>query len=145
MKLRWTTLAVIAIVFSSAAILAQQDAERELKRKQFWMQKKLDYSQKILSGLATEDFKAIHENATAMGKLNILERFFHAKTKEYQTQLKIFGYANQELVRLADEKNIDGAALAYMQLTMSCVNCHKLLRKPENAAQPAGSDESAGK
>jgi hypothetical protein len=41
-----------------------------------------------------------------------------------------------EFQRLADEmdhkakdKNIDGATLAYLRLTMNCVNCHKYVRQ----------------
>jgi hypothetical protein len=40
-----------------------------------------------------------------------------------------------EFQRLCDElaeksraKNIDGATLAYLRLTMNCVNCHKYVR-----------------
>jgi hypothetical protein len=32
------------------------------------------------------------------------------------------------LIRQADKENLDGAALAYVQLTLSCVNCHKVVR-----------------
>jgi hypothetical protein len=47
----------------------------------------------------------------------------------YQTQLQVFRFASNELVRLAEEKNLDGASLAYTQMTISCVNCHKFLRQ----------------
>jgi hypothetical protein len=31
--------------------------------------------------------------------------------------------------RKAKDKNIDGATLAYLRLTMNCVNCHKYVRQ----------------
>ena len=43
-------------------------------------------------------------------------------------QLQIFQNANQQMIRMADDENLDGAALAYVQLTLSCVNCHKIVR-----------------
>ena len=45
-------------------------------------------------------------------------------TAEYRTQLRIFQNANEQLIRMADEEKLDGAALAYVQLTLNCVNCH---------------------
>ncbi len=49
----------------------------------------------------------------------------------YKTQLEVFATANEEIIRQADEDNVEGAALAFTQLTISCVNCHKQLRKIE--------------
>jgi hypothetical protein len=44
--------------------------------------------------------------------------------------LASFRSANKSLVRMAQEKDLDGATLAFMQLTQSCVQCHKVLRDP---------------
>ncbi|MBC8351207.1 MAG: cytochrome c [Planctomycetes bacterium] len=45
------------------------------------------------------------------------------------TQLKTFEFSVNELVRNAEDKDLDGATLAFTQMTISCVNCHKELRK----------------
>ena len=34
-----------------------------------------------------------------------------------------------EMALKAKEKNLDGATLAYLRLTMNCVNCHKYVRQ----------------
>lgn len=94
------------------------------------MRQKLDYAKRILSGISTEDFAAIRQNAEAMQALTRLKEFDRAKPQEYRAQLLIFDFANTELIRFGKEKNLDGAALAYTQLTLSCVNCHKVLRAP---------------
>ena len=39
-----------------------------------------------------------------------------------------FDYANKSLVLAARERNLDRATIAYLQLTLSCVNCHTLVR-----------------
>ncbi len=93
------------------------------------MKKKLEYTQNILAGLANEDFDQIHKNAKILNTFGILERWFRADTDAYRAQLKIFRFANDELIRLSEEKNLEGASLAYMQLTLSCVNCHSHVRK----------------
>ena len=44
-------------------------------------------------------------------------------------KLKSFQFPVNELVRNAEDENIDGAPLAFTQMTISCVNCHKAVRK----------------
>ncbi|MBX9789098.1 MAG: hypothetical protein K2Y37_09305 [Pirellulales bacterium] len=95
----------------------------------FWMKKKLEHSQSALRALALEDFDALRASANAMRRLSDIEGFARrTDAKEYRAQLQIFEFANDELIRHAKEKNVDGAALAFTQLTLSCVNCHKHLR-----------------
>ena len=93
------------------------------------MKQKLTYAQGILNGLATEDYKLIQDNAMAMKGLNKLEFFVRQKPEGYRAQLKTFQFSVSELVRNAEDKNLDGATLAFTQMTISCVNCHKELRK----------------
>ena len=122
----------IALMLGMAAASAVAQEEDQEKPTSFWMEKKLEYSERILSGLATEDFEAIRKNASAMQKLNRIEGFVRRRdAKDYRTQLQIFEYANSELIRSAEHKNVEGAALAFTQLTLSCVNCHKVIRQPE--------------
>jgi hypothetical protein len=92
------------------------------------MRSKLEHSNKVLEGLTTEDFGTIAKEAQAMRGLTVLERWFRADTPQYKAQLNSFWYANDALAKAADEKNLDGATLAYTQLTISCVNCHKHVR-----------------
>ena len=93
-----------------------------------WMKQKLTYSQRILNGLATEDYELIEENATAMKGLSRIEGFVRGKTDGYRTHLKSFEFATNELIRNSEQKNLDGATLAFTQMTISCVNCHKEIR-----------------
>lgn len=91
------------------------------------MAKKLAYSSSVLDGIARGDFPAIAKNAAALRELGQRQWLQH-ETPEYREQLKVFWFASEELARSADEKNGDGAALAFVQMTISCVNCHKYLR-----------------
>lgn len=98
------------------------------KKDESLMRKKLEYSQRILEGIATADFKLIGKNAEAMQELARSKAFDPVKSPEYRAQFLMFDFANAELVRLATEESLDGAALAYTQLTLSCVKCHQQLR-----------------
>jgi len=93
-----------------------------------WMRKKLEYSRNILAGLSSEDFDKVAANAQAMQGMSRFEGFLRGKMPGYRTQLEVFQDANEEIIRQAQKDNIEGAALAFTQLTISCVNCHKQLR-----------------
>ena len=92
------------------------------------MKKKLSYSENILAGLASADFDQIRKNAQTMKALSQMEKWVRGNTPPYRAQLQVFQDANERLIRMADNENLDGAALAYVQLTLSCVNCHKVVR-----------------
>ena len=107
----------------------------EKREPSFWMKKKLEYSQQIIAGLTSDDFEAIRRSAQAMNNLGQIEGWVHAGRADYRTQLAIFHDANQQLISQADDKDVDGATLAFVQLTLSCVNCHKVVRDA-NAGRP---------
>lgn len=121
----------VAAGFTTLAARGGED-EPEPKKRTFasvGMRIKLDLAREILTGLTTDDFEIVEKNAVAMQGLNELERFARAKTPGYDTQLRIFRFTTTELVEAAKEKNLDRATLAYTQMTINCVNCHKHLRK----------------
>jgi hypothetical protein len=70
-----------------------------------------------------------------MSALTQMEKWVRGGTPQYRAQLGIFQNANQQIIRMADEEKLDGAALAYVQLTLSCVNCHKVIR--DSAEKPS--------
>jgi hypothetical protein len=123
--MRWIFSALLVVPLAAGGAWAQ---EKKADTASFWMQKKLEYSGKILDGLAREDFEQISKSARAMNALSQMENWVRGGTPEYRTQLRIFQNANEHLIRMADEEKLDGAALAYVQLTLSCVNCHKVVR-----------------
>ena len=50
------------------------------------------------------------------------------KTEEYQFQVKVFKHAADDLLAAAKAKNPDAAALAYSDMTRTCVKCHTHFR-----------------
>lgn len=94
-----------------------------------WMEAKLGYSQKILASLSKGDLGSVSKNAENMNFMGYLEKWAKAETPAYKQQMSLFQFANEELVRQAKAKNLEGATLAFNQLTVSCVQCHKLIRK----------------
>lgn len=93
-----------------------------------WMKRKLEFSQEILAGLTEGDFQKVNEYAHMLGFVGYLSAFLRAEEEDYKRQVTYFEFAAKELIRQSKEKNLDGATLAYNQLTTSCVQCHKVVR-----------------
>ena len=95
----------------------------------FWMEKKLDYSKAILESLTKGEYAQLAEDAEKMRLLGKIEGFVRRKNPDYRLQLRNFDLATTELTRQASRHNAEGAALAFNQLTNSCVACHVMLRE----------------
>ena len=93
------------------------------------MQVKLQRAQAVLSALATEDYKALEENAAALARISQATAFQRSyKTEEYEFQARVFQRSAQGIADKAAAKNLDGATLAYVDMTLSCVGCHNHFR-----------------
>ena len=112
-----------------AKAVQKPDEKIDDKNPSIWMKKKLDYSQNILAGITAEDFDKIADNARAMKGLGKFEAFVRSRNAAYTRQLQAFDDINDEIIRQADNDNVEGVALAFTQLTVNCVNCHKVLRQ----------------
>jgi len=125
-------LVAISVGLSSAQETKHSAREEPSLWLKNWMKRKLEFSQNVLAGLTEGDFDKIRKNAEALNILGNLERWVQAKKPDYVRQVSLFEFANSELIRQARDKNIDGATLAYNQLTVSCVQCHKIVRDVKN-------------
>jgi hypothetical protein len=127
--MRKSLIGGVVVALLATVVLVAQEKDKEEKEPSFWMKQKLKYSQEILNGLAKEDYELISKNAMAMKGLNKIEYFVRQRPPQYRTQLKSFQHFVDELVTSAEDENLDGATLAFTQMTISCVKCHKELRK----------------
>jgi hypothetical protein len=93
-----------------------------------WMKRKLEFSQEILAGLTEGDFQKVNDYAHMLNFVGYLSAWLRAEEPDYKRQVTYFEFAAKELIRQSKEKNVDGATLAYNQLTTSCVQCHKVVR-----------------
>jgi hypothetical protein len=128
---RWLTPAflIMSVLCSAIGSAADQAPPSSDQPMSFWMQRKLEYSKNILAGIAAGDFDKIVTSAESMRKLSTVEGFIRGQTPGYRTQLQIFEASADEIIRQGKNDNAEGAALAFTQLTISCVNCHKQLRE----------------
>ena len=92
------------------------------------MRLKLAHSQQLLEGLALNDARMVEKNAQALSTLTRDEMWQVLQTPEYLQYSVDFRKAADAVAAAAGKQNLDGAVLAYMGLTMQCVECHKHVR-----------------
>ncbi|MCA9135434.1 MAG: hypothetical protein KDB00_01710 [Planctomycetales bacterium] len=102
------------------------------------MRRKLDRAKNILEGLTLEQFDKIASNARSLRLLSMEAGWNVVQTEEYRKQSEDFRRACDSVEKSADAKDIHRAALAYVALTVRCVECHSYMR--ENKIKLAGLD-----
>jgi cytochrome c556 len=125
MKSLIVTAAMIVVV---AGVLIGRGRSEQPNKVRDFMRAKLTHSQKVLEGLTTDDFDMIAKNAQAMSLLSQATNWQVLQTPEYLEQSREFRRAADAVTEAAKKKNLDGAALAYVEMTMKCINCHKYVR-----------------
>jgi hypothetical protein len=116
----------------AATFLAAQGQEQRPHTRAEIMRLKLEYSKNVLEGLTLENYQTIIKNAQALKKLSEAAEWevpTIPNASEYVVFTSEFQRLADELAKKAKEKNTDGATLAYVRLTVTCVNCHKYVRQ----------------
>lgn len=121
-------LLLAVCVYSRSDADPVEDMPKEAKTVNQFMRRKLDLSRDALQGVVTEDFKLIKKTAEGMEKMSRQAEWDAFNLPEYTHLSAEFRRIARAMAKRADEKNIDGAANAYVQLTLSCVECHKFTR-----------------
>jgi hypothetical protein len=111
----------------------QEPKKEPDKKVESLMRRKLENSQKVLEGVAVNDFKMIARHADELIDISKQAEWKAIKTPQYEVYSNDFRRIADELVQKAKDKNLDGAALAYVDLTLTCVKCHKHVREVRNA------------
>ncbi len=93
-----------------------------------FMRLKLEPAKQILEGIATEDFDMISQSAQRVQTLTLDEKWKVLHNDQYSKNSQQFQRSVLQVLEAARNKNLDGAALAYVQMTLNCVHCHKDLR-----------------
>lgn len=94
-----------------------------------FMQEKLNSSKAVLEGLVTEDFAQIQKGAQKLIEMSNATEWQVVEGPVFAQQSAEFRSAAKELQEYAKKKNIDGASLSYLHLTMTCIACHKQIKK----------------
>lgn len=129
------TFAAIFIIGSGMVAWGFQDSEQDpiptphaLDNTPF-MARKLEAAKNIVSGLATEDFELIAKSASDLTLLSQESQWEVFQTDQYIRMSSDFRDSSTRLRDNAHDKNLDGATLAFFEVTLNCVRCHKYIRQ----------------
>jgi hypothetical protein len=120
------SLGLVSLVFASGFGTEQTDDKKKIQQ---LMQRKLKHAQKVLEGVAIKDFEMIAKSAEELMLVSKEAEFQVVKTAKYEIYSNDFRRLTETLAQEAKEKNLDGAALSYVDLTLNCVKCHKYVRE----------------
>lgn len=102
-----------------------------------FMRQKLIHSQSVLEGLAVEDYDQILTHGKKLIAMSQEGAWSVLGGTEYAELSQNFRRNAEALVKAANLASLDGATLAYVRVTMSCVECHKYVRSRQNASLPS--------
>ncbi|MGC1717732.1 MAG: hypothetical protein WA746_01975 [Isosphaeraceae bacterium] len=123
-------LALASLPFVSALSTGRASQQKNQNRGEF-MRRKLEFSKNVLEGLSLEQYPMIEKNAKALKVLSQAAEWevpMIPNATDYVALTSEFQRYTDDLVKAAKQGNIDGATLAYVKLTMNCVQCHKYVR-----------------
>lgn len=118
-------VSVLGVLAAMAGVQDTQDIQKDSSK---FMQRKLDYTRTVVDGLATEDFAKIRKGAQDLMLLSHEADWNVVTTPEYLKMSREFRETTERLRTQGQEKNLDGATLAYFEVTLNCIRCHKQLR-----------------
>jgi len=98
------------------------------------MAEKLKHAQALLGGLAMNDFDKMQSSAEELMRISKAAEWTVYKTPEYELQTNNFRRAAENVILKAKAKNLDGATLAYVDMTVTCVRCHQHCRDVRNTS-----------
>jgi hypothetical protein len=122
-------LVALTLLASVPTLSGHGDPPKKDEKLHELMQKKLAASQKVLEGVATNDFDKIGKQADELTAISKQVEWRVIKTPQYELYSNDFRRTADDLAKSAKEKNIDAAALKYVELTLTCVRCHKYVRE----------------
>ena len=96
---------------------------------QVLMRDKLTHMKAMLDGMLTEDVEKIAKEAEMLRIIGRAASWQAIDTEEYRTHSSRYARLLSNLTRAAQGKNYDAVLLQYLQLNISCVDCHRYIRE----------------
>ncbi len=112
---------------AAASELTNQQAEDQSPLSVF-MHRKLSASNLILRGLVTDDLELAQDGARELLKMSHAEKWRASSDMMYLNHSREFQRSVETLQKKAKSKSIDGTALAWVDVTMNCIQCHEWVR-----------------
>ena len=123
-----TTVVRAGLVLLMAILGASGTSSQSVRLKQV-MQVKLQHAQGILGDVVRSDWSSLEANAAALQQTTVDPAWAVLTTPEYIRHTMIFTRAAEDLRDAAVRRDLEAAPLAYISLTLSCVQCHRYVAR----------------
>jgi hypothetical protein len=130
-KLQRVLCVGVAALTVSMAIATASAQTVALKR---LMQQKLEHSQSILAAVTTSNWGEMQRQSEALIQVTKDPAWMVMNTPEYVRQSQAFVRAAEDLLDAARRRDLDAAPLAYVSMTLSCVQCHRYVARARIAS-----------
>jgi hypothetical protein len=137
-----TKMRYSAALFALLGFLPALSGHDDTKELRDLMQRELKASQRVLEGIALNNFEQIARNGEELILISKDAEWKVLKTPMYELHSNEFRRNAEGLIRAAKDRNLDGATLAYVDMTLNCVKCHRYVREVRMTRRQgeAGSD-----
>jgi hypothetical protein len=137
--MRWIMVALLAVSLTAGFGIVEgftqekrptkeKTPKPDPKKVKELMTMKLEHSQKLLGALVVNDLDKAAKHAEELMRIRKEASFIIVKTKLYEMWSDEFARSAEKIVKGAKDKNSDTARLAYLEMTMTCFNCHTYVR-----------------
>ena len=127
--MRFALLVLTSLILFATSGSSADKPKTDLPKVNPLMAEKLKNAQGLLEGLATNDFNKIQKGAEELIRISKAAEWTVHKTPLYEVQTNNFRRAAETIIQKAKAKNLDGATLAYVDMTVTCVRCHQYCRE----------------
>jgi cytochrome c556 len=113
---------------TSAALNVESAAPPDKTQMEKFMTRKLAAAQRALEGVSRYDHAQIQKATAEMIELSRQAAWEQMADYRFVQDTTDFVAAAEFLSRMASAKDVEGASLGFMRLTMTCTNCHHHVR-----------------
>lgn len=92
------------------------------------MKAKAGYAHRLLDAVVLGELDTVRDQAFRLKAVAETADWNVMSTPEYVRETEAFVLAADRLLQSAASKNTEAAALAYVEVTLSCVRCHRYVR-----------------
>lgn len=100
----------------------------QLPRLDDLMNEKLEHAQGLLEAMILEDYEAVERLSNELIRVSEASQWSPSREPEYLRRARDFRETATVLIEQAQAGHGDGIALAYMEMTLTCIQCHRHLR-----------------
>ena len=109
----------LTLVLTSVGALAQTVGLQRL------MREKLDRAESLLEAVVTSDWAGLEADAVALDAITRDAEWTVLSSLEYAERSDAFRNAVRDLIAAARSRDLEAAPQAYVDVTLSCVACHR--------------------